>query len=111
MRATKNRSRTTATTRESASVILLADPQPVLVPLGDVAESPEVAHAIDVDDALEVVGLVLDDPGEEVLRVEDHARALAVVALEPDGRVARDHPAHVGDREASLPAVLHLDRK
>src|SRR5207302_797241 len=96
MRATKNRSRTTAITRGSALVILLADAQPVLVPLGNVAEGPEVTHAVDVDDAVQVVGLVLDDPREEVLGEEADAVGLAVVAVEPHRGVARHHAPHVG---------------
>src|SRR3989449_3368749 len=108
MRATKNRSRTTAITAASTLVILLADPQPVLVPLGDVAEGPEVAHAVDVDDAVQMVGLVLDHAGEELLGVHDLPVALAVVVLQAHRRVARHHPPHVGHRETPFPAVLHL---
>src|SRR6202008_4960327 len=106
MRATKNRSRTTATTREPSPslVILFADPQPVLVPFGDVAEGPEIRHAVDVDDALEMVGLVLDHPGEEVLRDQVHRVGLAIVALQPHRRDSRHHAAHIGDGETALPA-------
>src|SRR5882762_3952719 len=123
MRATKKRSDTTATTRavacgdpEGASVepvlvTLLADAEPVALPLRDVAERAHVTDPVHVDDAVEVVRLVLDHAGEEVLGDELDGIALPVEALEPHRRVARHHTPHVGHREAALPAVLHLLRE
>src|SRR2546428_554405 len=79
IRATKKRSETTATTRavagcdpgwaslEPVLVTLLADAKPVALPLRDVAERAHVADPVHVDDAVEVVGLVLDHAGEELL--------------------------------------------
>src|SRR6058998_2106224 len=115
IRATKKRSLTTARTGAStpsrASVGLFTVAEPVLVPLGDVGERGEIAHAVEVDDPVQVVGLVLADPREEVLRDEVHRLPLAVQALQAHGRVAGHHAAHVGDREAALPALLHFVRE
>src|SRR3990172_2851401 len=109
IRATNNRSLTTATTRGATLlIVLLRVTQPVLVPLGEMGERAEVLHAVEVDDAVEVVDLVLDHAGEELLGDHVHLRAVAVIGLEPDRRVASHHPAHVRHREAPLPAVLRL---
>src|SRR5574342_369253 len=104
MRATKNRSLTTAT----ALIVLLLDAEPVLVPLGEMSERREVAHAIEVDDAVEVVGLVLDDAREELLRLALDAASFPVIRVEPNGGEPRHHPAHVGHGETALPALFHL---
>src|SRR5262245_33813728 len=69
-RATKKRSLTTAT----ALIVLLRIAEPVLVPLGKVREGHEVLHAVEVDDAVQVVRLVLDDAREELLG--DHVELL-----------------------------------
>src|SRR5688572_31854537 len=106
MRATKNRSLTTARTRSALLLTLLADAEPVAVPLGDVAERPHVGDTVDVDDAVQVVGLVLDHPREEILGHQADLIALAIETLQPDGGMARNHAAHVGHREAAFPAVL-----
>src|SRR5206468_7152374 len=66
MRATKKRSLTTARTGASpsparpGSVVLFTDAEPVLVPLGDVGERGEIAHAVEVDLPVQVIGLVLE---------------------------------------------------
>src|ERR1700730_1384900 len=104
MRATKNRSLTTPTTL----IVLLLNPQPVFVPLGQVGQRREVAHPVEVDLALEMVGLVLDDAREKLLRDHVDPGAVAVVRLEPDRGLPWNHAAHVRHREASLPAVLQL---
>src|SRR5262249_49278713 len=62
-RATKKRSLTTAT----ALIVLLLIAEPVLVPLGQVRQGGEVLHPVHVDDAVQVVRLVLDDASEELL--------------------------------------------
>src|SRR5205085_944219 len=123
MRATKKRSTTTATTRvvacgdpEGASVepvlvTLLADAEPVALPLRDVTERAHVTDPVHVDDAVEVVRLVLDHAGEEVLGDELDGVALPVETLEAHRRVARHHAPHIGHREAALPAVLRLLRE
>src|SRR5262245_13265009 len=115
MRATKKRSLTTARTGPSppsrASVSLFTVAEPVLVPLGDVGEGDETAHAIEIDDPVQVVGLVLADPREEVFRDQVDRLALAVQALQPYGRVAGHHAAHVGDRATARPPLLHLARE
>src|SRR5713101_8157289 len=103
IRATKNRSVTTATTGEPPDVMdligLLGHAEGVALPLGEERERGEVAHAVDVDDPVQVIGLVLDDPREEVLGHEVHAPALAVVTFQAHGGVTRNAPAHVGHRE------------
>src|SRR5437899_9299369 len=110
MRATKNRSLTTARTGASpspakpGSVVLFTDAEPVLVPLGDVGERGEIAHAVEVHGPVQVIGLVLGDPREEVLRDEVHHLPLPIETLKTHGRVAGHHPAHVGNRETALPA-------
>src|SRR6202022_607301 len=109
MRATKKRSRTTATTFIVASlVVLLLVAEPVAVPLGEMREGGEVAHPVEVDAAVQVVGLVLDDAGEELLGHHVDRVALAIERLEAHAGEARDHAPHVGHRDAALPAVLHL---
>src|SRR5688500_5141138 len=99
MRATKNRSLTTARTRgdgspAGASAGLLsrrAYAKPVPGPRGDVAERPHVGDTIDIDDAVQMVGLVLDHPGEEVLGRHAHRIALAIEAFQTNGGIARHH--------------------
>ena len=68
------------------------------MPFGQVSERRQVAHAVEVDDPVQMIGLVLDDPREEILGEDLDAARLAVVAFEPDGGVPRHTPAHVGDR-------------
>src|SRR5262249_35316466 len=87
MRATKKRSLTTATAlidlQPVSSIILLVVPQPVLVPLREVGQRREVAHPVEIDRAVEVVGLVLDDPGQELLGEAFDPAPLAVKRVEP----------------------------
>src|SRR5262245_40867980 len=92
-RATKKRSLTTAT----ALIVLLHIAEPVLVPLGQVRQRGEVLHAVDVDDTVQVVRLVLDDSSEELLRDDVELLAHPIVGLETHGGVARHHSAHVGN--------------
>src|SRR4051812_21788905 len=111
IRATKKRSLTIATTWGAmsgppmSSIILLTDAERVALPLGDEGQAREVAHPVRVDDALQVVGLVLDHPREELLRHEIDPLAGTVEALEPHLGEARHAPAHVGDGQAALPAL------
>src|SRR5215831_20233562 len=73
IRATKKRSLTTATTEAPGDVIptgsigRLGDPEGISLPFGEERQRRDVAHAVDVDDPVEMIGLVLDDPREEVL--------------------------------------------
>src|SRR5260370_1371936 len=72
MRATKKRSRTTATTfigwaPAARLVVLLLVAEPVAIPLGQMREGGEVPHPIEVDPAVQLIGLVLGDPGQEFL--------------------------------------------
>src|SRR5438445_3852277 len=87
------------------------DAKPVLLPFGDVSERGEITHAIEVDVAVQVIGLVLGDAREEVLGDDALKLALAVVILEPDRRVSRHQPPHVGNGQAALPALFHLIRQ
>ncbi len=57
---------------------------------------------------MEVVGLVLDHPREELLGHHVDRIALPIERLEPNGRRPRDDAAHVGHGEATLPPVLGL---
>src|SRR5262249_61631574 len=107
MRATKNRSEPTATTRavagcgracasvEPGLVTLLAHAEPVPLPLRDVAEGAHVADPVDVDDPVEVIGLVLDHPREKFLGHQGHGVAVAIHALEPHPRTPPHHPPHI----------------
>src|SRR5262245_20516244 len=114
IRATKNRSLTTARTGAPpspaglGSVVLFTDAEPVLVPLGDVGERGKVAHAIEIDLAVEMVGLVLAHAREEILGDYVDRLALAIEALQTHRGEAGHHPPHVGDRKAPFPALLHL---
>src|SRR5437867_11192805 len=113
MRATKNKSLTRASTGlavrapalappDVESVGLFTDAEPVLVPLGDVAERREVAHPVEVHRTPQVVALVLDHAREEVLGVHAHLLPAGVVALVPFPSVATYQPPPICDREASL---------
>src|SRR5207237_10214377 len=88
MRATKNRSLTTARTHASpspakpGSVVLFTDAEPVLVPLGDEGERGEIAHAIEIDHAVQVVGLVLAHAREDIFRDDVDLLAVPVEALQ-----------------------------
>src|SRR2546430_17681344 len=86
-----------------ALIALLTDAEPVPLPLGNVGESGQVTHAIDVHVPVEMVGLVLGDASEEVLGVDDLTRAFTVEILEPHCRVARHHAPHVGNRQSAPP--------
>src|SRR5439155_13887396 len=114
MRATKNRSLTTARTGASpspawpGSVVLFTEAEPVLVPLGDVGERGEIAYAVEVDHPVQVVRLMLAHAREEVLGDDVDRLALPVVTLQTHRREAWHHPAHVRNRETPLPALLHL---
>src|SRR3954449_2677509 len=80
----------------------------VLLPLVEVGESLEVAHAVEEDDAVQVVVLVLDDAR---LEAQDHVverTPVAVEPLHPHLGMARHQAPQVGDREAPLPVVRHL---
>ena len=57
---------------------------------------------------MEVIGLVLDDPGEELLGHAVDPGARAIVRFDPDRGVARDHAAHVGHGQTPFPPVLQL---
>src|SRR5258707_923714 len=102
MRATKKRSRTTATTfigwaPAARLVVLLLVAEPVAIPLGQMREGGEVPHPIEVDPAVQVIGLVLGDAGEEFLGHHVDPAALAVEGLEPHTAEARDRsPARPG---------------
>lgn len=71
-----------------------------LVPEG---EGVEVPHAIEEDDAVEMVVLVLDDSRQEPFEAAVERLAFGIEALETKGRVPRNEAAQVGDREATFP--------
>ena len=71
-------------------------------------EGLEAVHAVEVDEAVEVVGLVLDDAGGEALVDPLERLAVEAVAAELELAVAAHLAAQVGHREAALPAVLQL---
>src|SRR6266481_743583 len=81
IRATKKRSLTAAT----ALIVLLRIAEPVLAPLGQVGQGGEVLHAVQVHDAVEVVRLVLDDPGEELLGDCADLLPRPIIGLEASG--------------------------
>src|SRR5262245_45501730 len=78
IRATKNRSLTAATTL----IVLLRVAEPVLVPLGQMRQRRQISHPVEVHHAVQVVGLVLDHAGEELLRDRVDLPAVAVVGFE-----------------------------
>src|SRR6266508_6059880 len=104
IRATKKRSLTTAT----ALIVLLRIAEPVPAPLGQVGQGGEVLHAVHVDEAVEIVRLVLHDAGDEL--PGDHAELFPrpIKGLEAHRRVARYHAPHVRDGQTPFPAVFHL---
>src|SRR5262249_43935805 len=104
IRATKKRSLTTATTL----IVLLRVAEPVLVPFRQMGERREVPHAVQIHHAVQMIGLVLDDAREEFLGDEVDLAPVPIVALEPDGGVARHHAPHVGHRQTALPPFFHL---
>src|SRR5262245_65539533 len=94
-------------TADSLRLRLLAF-QPVPGPLLEVAERGQVAHAVHVNLAVQVIRLVLEDPREEILRHQLDPFALSPVRLEPHRRVSRGDTAEVRDGQAALPVRGHL---
>src|SRR6185295_8973211 len=97
-------SRPTSTDRGFFELLVGAADQ-ISLPLFEVGERAQVPHAVEEDDTVQMVELVLDDaglePGDEIVELA----ALAVQPLHPHGGVARHQAAQVGDRETSLPVV------
>src|SRR5690606_1020629 len=63
---------------------------------------------VDVELAVEVVGLVLEGPGPESLALVDDLVPLGVVAPHPGPQRPHGGQADTGEREASLAAVLEV---
>src|SRR5439155_11390651 len=89
-------------------VVLFSHAEGIALPFGDERQARKILHAVDVHDALEVVGLVLDHPGEKLLGHEVHLLAGAIAALETNLSEPRHASAHVGHRQAPFPAVFDL---
>src|SRR5687768_14366863 len=73
-------------------------------------ERAHVGHALRIQDAVQVVALVLDHA-----RVESFGDALYRIAILVGPRVAQlgvagNHAAHARHREAALPVALHVAR-
>src|SRR5262245_8819735 len=81
-------------------VLVLRPVPPVLV-----AERQrlERRHAIEEQDAVEMIGLVLDDAGGQSARRELDRAAAAIVRLHLDVASARDETADVRDAEEPIP--------
>src|SRR5262249_33258029 len=88
-------SSTSASAVTADLVILLVVAEPVLVPLGQVRERGEVPHAVEVDDTVEVIGLVLDDAREELLCHGVDRLPVSAIGLEAHRRVPGHHAPHV----------------
>ena len=73
-----------------------------------IAEHAHVAHAHRIEDAVQVVALVLDHAGVEAVRLAFDRPALRIEALVAQARVARHPAAQAGDRQAALPSFLGL---
>src|ERR1700730_5460876 len=74
----------------------------------DEAELGQIAYAARVEDAVQMVHLVLDYPGMKVVHASVDGLALGVYAGISQVAEPWDHPSHAGYRETSLPTVLHL---
>ena len=76
--------------------------------LVDVGQRLERSHAVEEQDAVEVIGFVLDDAGRELAGLELDALALAIERADLDLERARHLAADVGNAQAALPALDDL---
>src|SRR5437773_1706356 len=68
----------------------------------------ERLHPVDEQDAVEVIGFMLDDARGEAVRADLEARAFAIVRPHGDLAGARDASADVGNAEAAFPVLDDL---
>jgi integrase len=87
---------------------LLLVPLHVVLHLLDEGQAAHVGHAVEVDVAVEVVALVLDDAREEVLGLEGEGIAMAVEGIELQPLESRHDASEIRYGEAALPAGLAL---
>src|SRR5205085_10696490 len=67
-------------------------------------EQPMIGHPLRVEDPVEVIALVLDDPGVKALDLAVDALAVEAEPAIADAQVPRNDPAQPGDRKTALPA-------
>src|SRR5688572_15384197 len=79
---------------------------PEAVVLLEVAQRFEGLHAIEEEDAVEMVELVLNDARWKPFRCESDRLAGPIERLHLDGRRSRHTAANVRDAQATLPAQL-----
>src|SRR6185312_10674046 len=75
------------------------------------AELGEVGHPLRVEDAVQVVALVLHHARVETLGLALDGLAVLVVARVAQPRVARHEAPHAGHRKTAFPALLDLARE
>ena len=69
------------------------------------AESREIAHALRVEYAVEMIALVLHQPGVKIFRFTFEAATLGIVATIAYSTVARHDAAQAGNAQATLPTI------
>src|SRR5437016_11723611 len=82
--------------------------EPVTLELGQEGEALHRSHAVEVDLAVQVIELVLEDARVKALRRIAEQTPVAAERLDPEARPARHLAAQVGDAEAALPVLLLL---
>ena len=86
------------------SVVVVALPRVVPRILFEIGQRLEAAHAIEEQDAVQMIGLVLDDARGEILELELEALAGAIEGRHLDVLRARHPAAHFRNAEAAFPA-------
>src|SRR5262249_3647170 len=71
-------------------------------------EQPMIGHPLRVEDPVEMIALVLDDPGVKALDLAVDDVPLQVDPPIPDAQVPRHDAAQPGDRETALPTECPL---
>src|ERR1700730_13872224 len=71
-------------------------------------EQPMIGHPLRVENPVEVVALVLDDPGVKALDLAVDRLAVEAERAIADAQVPRHDAAQAGDREAALPTECPL---
>src|SRR4029453_1377071 len=86
-------------------LVLLALARVVARILLEIRQRFEAAHAIEEQDAVQMIGLVLDDARRKMLALGVEGLAGAIERRDLDVLRTRHAPAHVGNAEAAFPAL------